>query len=64
MGWMGRAMVIGDFQCWGIRLWLMVGHRPTVLAVVASGGCCLDHFPTAYGSLFFLPLSGRQLETD
>ena len=38
MGWMGRAMVLGDFQCWCIRLWLMVGYGPSVLAVAARGG--------------------------
>ena len=53
MGWMGRAMVLGDFQCWCIRLWLMVGYGPSVLAVAARGGgggawiifpLLMDHF--------------------
>ena len=37
-GWLGRAMVLGSFQCRGILLlWHMVGQGPDVLA--ASAGC-------------------------
>ena len=32
-GWLGRAMVLGSFQCRGILLlWHMVGQGPAVLA--------------------------------
>ena len=33
-GWLGRAMVLGSFQCWGVLLlWHMVGQGPAVLVV-------------------------------
>ena len=36
-GWLGRAMVLGSFQCWGVLLlWHMVGQGPAVLAVGAG----------------------------
>ena len=36
-GWLGRAMVLGSFQCRGVLLlWQMVGQGPAVLA--AGGG--------------------------
>ena len=36
-GWLGRAMVLGSFQCRGILLlWHMVGQGPTVLAAGAG----------------------------
>ena len=32
-GWLGRAMVLGSFQCQGVLLfWHMVGKGPVVLA--------------------------------
>ena len=35
--WLGRVMVLGNFQCRGILLvWIVVGHRPTLLAVGAG----------------------------
>ena len=43
--WLGRAMVLGSFQCRGILLlWHMVGHGPAVLAAGAGRvGCFLAH---------------------
>ena len=36
-GWMGRAMVLGSFQCRGVLLlWHMVGQGPAVLAAGAG----------------------------
>ena len=36
-GWLGRAMVLGSFQCWGVLLlWQMVGQGPAVLAAGAG----------------------------
>ena len=36
-GWLGRAMVLGIFQCRGILLlWYMIGHEPAVLAAGAG----------------------------
>ena len=36
-GWLGRAMVLGSFQCRGVvRLWHMVGQGPAVLAAGAA----------------------------
>ena len=36
-GWLGRAMVLGSFQCRGvILLWHMVGQGPAVLAAGAG----------------------------
>ena len=36
-GWLGRAMVLGSFQCRGVLLlWHMVGQGPAVLAASAG----------------------------
>ena len=36
-GWLGRAMVLGSFQCRGVLLlWHMVGQGPAVLAAGAG----------------------------
>ena len=36
-GWLGRVMVLGNFQCWGVLLfWHMVGQGPAVLAAGAG----------------------------
>ena len=42
-GWLGRAMVLGSFQCRGVLpLWHMVGQGPAVLAAGAGRvGCFL-----------------------
>ena len=39
-----------------LRIWIIVGQGPTVLAAGAGGGC-LDIFLSSITSLFFLPLS-------
>ena len=58
-------MVLGNFQCQGILLiWMTVRQGLTLLAV-AAGGVCLDiFFSHIVMSLFFLLLSGRQLDLD
>ena len=44
-----------NFQCPGVLLiWIIVGQRPTALAV-GTGGACLDIFSLVY-LFFFLPL--------
>ena len=49
-------MVLGNFQCRGNLLTLIIaGQGPTVLAVGAGWGC-LDIFLSSIVSLFFLPL--------
>ena len=36
-GWLGRAVVLGNFQCWGLLLlWHMVGQGPAMLAAGAG----------------------------
>ena len=36
-GWLGRAMVLGSFQCRGVLLlWHIVGQGPAVLAAGAG----------------------------
>ena len=53
-----------NLQCRGVLLiWIIVGQRPTVLAVDAGGGC-LDIFISSIISLFSLPLSGRRPDID
>ena len=53
-----------NFQCRGVLLiWIIVGQGPTALAV-GAGGDCVAMFLSSVISLFFLPLSGRQLDTD
>ena len=53
-----------NLQCWGVILiWIVIGQEPTVHAVGAVGGC-LDIFLSSDMSLFFVPLSGRRLDTD
>ena len=38
IGWLGRAMVVGSFQCQGVLLlWHMVGQGPTMLAAGRNG---------------------------
>ena len=40
-GWLGRAMVLGSFQCRGVLLlWHMVGQGPAVLAAGAGWMGC------------------------
>ena len=44
-GWLGRAMVLGSFQCQGVLLlWHMIGQGPAVLAADAGRvGCFFFH---------------------
>ena len=38
-GWLGRAMVLGSFQCRGVLLlWHMVGQRPAACSKCETGG--------------------------
>ena len=51
--WLGRAMVLGSFQCRGILvLWHMVGQGPAVLA--AGSGCVSCFFLFFFCFLFFV----------
>ena len=45
-GWLGRAIVLGSFQCRGVLLlWHIVGQGPAVLAVgVGRAGCFFIFF--------------------
>ena len=53
-----------NFQCRGVLLiWMIVGQRPTALAV-GTGEGCLAFFLSSIISLFFLPLSGRRPDID
>ena len=53
-----------NVQCRGVLLiWIIVGQRPTSLAVDA-GGDVLPFFLSSIISLFFLPLSGRWPDID
>ena len=56
-------MVLDNFQGQGVLLvWIVVGQGPTVLAVCAVGVIWI--LSLAYQVFFFLPLSGRRLDTD
>ena len=44
-------------------IWITVGQGPTVLAVVAGGGC-LDILLSSILSFLFLPLFGRRPDID
>ena len=53
-----------NFQCRGVLLiWIIVGQRPTALAVVADGGCT-DIFSLVYLFSFFFSLFGRRPDID
>ena len=44
-GWLGRAIVLGSFQCRGVLLlWHMVGQGLVVLAAVAGQLGCFFFF--------------------
>ena len=59
-----RALVLCNFQGRSVLLiWIIVGQGPTVLEV-GSGGGCLDICCAPIISLFFLFLSGRQLDIE
>ena len=54
-GWLGRAMVLGSFQCRGVLLlWHMVGQGPAVLAAGAGRvGCFFYFFHLVYPIFLF-----------
>ena len=58
-GWLGRAMVLGSFQCRGVLLlWHMAGQGPAVLAAGAGRvGCFLFFFFVLFCFVFHLVLS-------
>ena len=71
---LGRTVYLGygrvvrwcwvNFKCQGVLpVWIIVGQRPTALAVGAGGGC-LDIFLSCIISLFLLLLSGRRPDID
>ena len=54
-GWLGRAMVLGSFQCRGVLLlWHMVGQGPAVLAAGAGQVGCFLIFLSSLSYLPFL----------
>ena len=58
-------MVLGKLSGWGVLLiWVKVGQGPTALAVGVGGFFFLTFFLSSIISLFFLPLSWRQPNTD
>ena len=59
-GWSGGAVVLGKLPVPGRpTIWVIVGQRPTALAVGAGGGC-LDIFTLIYT---FFPLFPSLWET-
>ena len=58
-GWLGRAMVLGNFQCRGVLLlWHVVGQGPAVIAAGAVRvGCFFIFFFSSHLSylLFLMP---------
>ena len=57
-------MVLGKLPVRGVLLiWMIVGKRPTVLAV-GAGGACLDILTLAYHFSCLLPLSRRRPDID
>ena len=52
---LGRAMVLGSFQCWGVLLlWHIVGQGPAVLAAGARHVGCFFIFSSHLSYLPFL----------
>ena len=66
VGWLGRAMVLGSFQCWGVLLlWHIVGQGPAVL--IAGAGWMAFFFFFFHLRLSYLSFSnassfGRRLD--
>ena len=57
-GWLGWAMVLGSFQCWGVLLLLhIVGQWPAVLAASAGRVGYIFHLSSLSNVLSF----GRRL---
>ena len=54
-GWLGLAMVLGSFQCWGVLLlWHMVAQGPAVIAAGAGWmGYVLCFLDFVYPIFFF-----------
>ena len=72
-GWLGRAMVLGSFQCRGVLLlWHMVGHGPAVPAAGAGRGwffffvffvfCCCCFISSVLSSFSNASSLGRRLD--
>ena len=60
-GWLGWAMVLGSFQCWGVLLLLhIVGQGPAVLAA-GAGRVCYIFFIFHISSLSNVLSFGRRL---
>ena len=61
VGWSGRVMMLGNFQCLGMLPgWILVGRGPTVLAVDAVHvrvyfSSIADHMPLGGGSIYRKP---------
>ena len=54
-GWLGRAILLGSFQCQGVLLpWHIVGQGPAVLAAGAGRVGCLYFFSSRLSYLPFL----------
>ena len=65
--WLGRAMVLDSFQCWGVLLlWHMMGQGPAVLAAgAAQVGCffvCLFFISSILSSFFNASSLWKQLD--
>ena len=53
-GWLGRAIVLGNFQCQGVLLlWHMVGQGPAVLAAGSGRVGCFLFFHLVYPFFLF-----------
>ena len=55
-GWLGRAMVLGSFQCQGVLLLciIMVGQESAVLAAGVGRVGCFLFFSSCLSCLLFL----------
>ena len=63
-GWSGGAKVLGKRPVPGrLAIEMIVGQRPTVLALGAGWGL-FGHFYSPLSFLLFLPLSGRRPDID
>ena len=64
-GWLGRAMVLGSFQCRGVLLlWHMVGQGPTACNRCGTGGLFFFFFfnSSILSSFSNASSVGRQLD--
>lgn len=65
MGWLGQAMVLGNFQCWGVqdallRMLMIIVGQGLMLAVGVSWGC-LDTF-SLVNHFYFLSKTHSNLD--